>query len=188
LNKKVKKYQLWVGLGLVAAAILLVAVIMINAMKGKETGDVTISGGDTVAGLTCKDRTLVHPAFANKPANSYENTITAIFRDDKLSSISLLAEAIYSNVETMEEMKAFAAADYNLTLNKKYGEKSDIFSANFTIDGTKLQLAQTTRDISRINANTVTYFLLDYGTTISRSLGGLKKQYESKGFTCEKSK
>ena len=161
---------------------------MVNAMRGETAEDMIISGETTVEGLKCKNMTLAHPAFSSKPANSYVNTMTATFRDDKLSSISLLSEGTYGTEKIMEEAKAFAEADYNLTLANKYGEKIDIFSANFSINGTELQLAQTTRDIGKINTNTVTYFLLDQGTNISKTFSGLRKQYESKGFTCEKSK
>ena len=187
MSKKEQRRQLWLGLGFLLIAIVLVVIIVTNAMEGETTGDLSISGEATVTGLKCENKTLVHPAFVSKPANSYTNVLTAIFRDDKLSSISLLAEGDYDTEQMMEEAKAFAEADYNLTLSNKYGEKIDVFSANFTVNGTKLQLAQTTRDIGKINANTVTYFLLDQGTDIQKSLDGLKKQYESKGFTCEKS-
>ena len=187
MSKKGKKYQLWIGIGLLVMVAVLVVVIIANVMGGTTAEDMTISGGTTVAGLTCKNNTLEHPAFVSKPASSYINTITATFRDNKLSSISLLSEGAYGAEKVAEEAKAFAEADYNLTLANKYGEKSDIFSNNFTVNGTKLQLAQTTRDISKINTNTVTYFLLDQGTSISKSISGLKKQYEEKGFSCEKS-
>ena len=187
MSKKEQRNQLWLGLGLIIIAVVLVTIIIVKAMEGETTGDVTISGEAKVTGLTCKNKTLAHPAFTSKPANSYMNTVTTTFWDDKLSSISLLAEGNYDTEQMMEEAKAFAEADYNLTLANKYGEKIDVFSANFTVNGTKLQLAQTTRDIGKINTNTVTYFLLDQGTDIQKSLDGLKKQYESKGFTCEKS-
>lgn len=191
MSKNNKKYRLWTGLGSIAviiAIIVLLAVVLSNAMRGETTGDTTVTGGAEVDGLTCKNRTLAHPAFASKPALSYVNTVTAVFRDNKLSSISLLAEGIYDTSAMAEEAKAFAEADYNLTLTNKYNEKIDVFSANFTVNGTKLLLAQTTRDISKITLNNVTYFLLDQGTNISKTLDGIKKQYENKGFTCEKNK
>lgn len=188
MSKQSKKYQLWVGIGLLIIVVAIIAAILINGMRGESTGDVSISGGTTVDGLTCKNNTLEHPAFSEKPATSYANTITATFNDDKLSSISLLAEGKYESNTMAEGAKAFTEAGYNLTLTNKYGEKIDIFSANFTVNGAKLQLAQTTRDIGKINTKTVTYFLLDQGTSISKTLEGLKKQYENAGFTCEKSK
>lgn len=187
MSKSVKKYQWWIGVGLLAVVIAVAVVLIVNGMKGKESGDVEITGGTTVEGLTCKDTTLAHPAFTTKPALSYKNTVTATFKDDKLSSISLIAEATYNSEAMAEEAVAFAKADYGLTLSNKYGEKSDVFSHSFSVEGTKLQLAQTTRDISEINSNIVTYFLLDQGTVISKTLSGLEKQYENKGFACEKS-
>ncbi len=186
MSKKGKTYRLWAGLALLVAVIVLAVVIVVNAMGGKSTGDVTISGGSTVEGLSCKNRTLIHPAFSSKPAISYSNKITAIFNDNKLSSISLLAEGIYETEKMAEEGKAFAEAAYNITLTDKLGEKIDVFSHSFSVNGERLQLAQTTRDIGKINTNTVMYFLLEQGTSISRSLSGLKSQYETAGFTCEK--
>lgn len=185
LSKKKKQYQLWVGIGLILVAIVLIAVVVINAMKGEETGNVTISGEAEVTGLVCKDTVLIHPALMSKSVGEHENTITANFRDDKLSSISLVYEGDYGTEQMATEGRDFAMADYNLTLTREYGEKDDIFSVGFSVDGPKMQMVQTARDISKINDNTITYFLLDQGTSIAKSLDGMKKQYEAKGFTCE---
>ena len=185
LSKKSKQYQLWIGLGLFLVAIILIVIIVVNAMTSETTSDVTIGGEAKVTGLACKDAALVHPALTSKPMDSHINTITANFRDDKLSSISLLYEGDYGTAAKAEEAKSFAMAEYNKTLANKYGEKIDVFSSNFSTNGARLQLAQTARDISTINRNTVTYFLLDQGTEIAKSLDGLKKQYETKGFSCE---
>lgn len=187
MSKESNKYRLWIGLGFILAATTLIVVAIVNVMNGKTAGDMTISGEAKVNSITCRDDALRHPAFASKPAISYANTITASFRDNKLSSISLFSEGSYETEQMAEEAAAFAAADYNLTLVRKYGEKSDVFSNSFTVDGKKLQLVQTTRDISKINSNTIVYFLLDQGTNIARSLDELTKQYEAKGFSCEKS-
>lgn len=187
LSKKSKQYRLWIGFGLVIVAIALIAVVAINAMKGEATGDVKIDGEAKVTGLVCKDTASIHPAMVSKPVDSHTDTITANFQNDRLSSISLLYEGDYGTEDRAKEAEDFAKADYNLTLAKKYGEKDDIFSTSFSRNGTKLQMIQTTRDISKINTNTVTYFLLDQGTSIAKTLDGLKKQYEAKGFSCEKS-
>ena len=185
LSKKSKQYWLWIGLGLVLVAIVLIVTAIVNAMRGKETGNVTIGGEAKVIGLVCKDTTLMHPALESKSVSSHTNTITANFQDDKLSSISLLYEGDYGSEQMAEEAESFAKADYNLTLTNKYGESDDIFSVNFSTDEPKMQMVQTARDISKINSKTITYFLLDQGTSIAKSLDGLKKQYEAKGFTCE---
>ncbi|MBR2840046.1 hypothetical protein IKE82_01820 [Candidatus Saccharibacteria bacterium] len=185
MNKKTKQYWLWIGLGLVLVAIVLIVTAIVNAMRGKETGNVTIGGEAKVTGLVCKDATSVHPALASKPIDSYTNTVTANFQNEKLSSISLLYEGEYGTAARAEEAKSFAMADYNLTLTNEYGESDDIFSVHFSTDGSNMQMVQTARDINKINLKTVTYFLLDKGTNIAKSLDGLKKQYEAKGFTCE---
>lgn len=185
LSKKNRQYQLWIGLVLLIVAIALVLVAVMNAMKGKETGDLKIGGEARVTGLVCGDKELVHPAFADVSMVSHSGTITANFRDDKLSSISLVFEADYDTEQRAKEGEAFARANYNLILTNKYGEKDDIFSDGFSLDGTKMQMVQTARDISKINPNTVTYFLLDQGTSIAKTLDELKEQYEAKGFACE---
>lgn len=187
MSKKNKQYQLWVGLGLLLVVIIL-TVAIVNAMKEESTGDIVVGGGAKVTGLVCKDTTSVHPATASVSAVSHANTITANFRDGKLASISLLYEGNYGTEKSAESAEAFARADYNETLAKKYSEKIDIFSVDYLVDGAKMQIVQTARDISKVNSNTVTYFLLDQGTSISKTLDGLKKQYENKGFSCEISK
>lgn len=185
LSKKNKKYQLWMGLSLVLVAVILIVIVVVNAMKGGATGDMKIGGEAKVTGIVCKGATSLHPALTSVKMNSYANTITANFHDDKLSSISLLYEGEYGTTKNAESAEAFARSDYNEILVKKYGEDIEIFSSNYFVDGTKMQFVQTTRDIGRINTNTVTYFLLDQGTNIAKSLDGLKKQYEAKGFSCE---
>ena len=185
LSKNNGKNQLWIGLVLVLAAVVLIVVVVINAMKGEATGDVKIGGEAKVTGIVCKSTASLHPALASVQANSYVNTITANFRDDKLSSISLLYEGDYGTAKNAESAETYARSDYNDVLIKRYGEDIEIFSSNFSVDGTKMQFVQTTRDIGRINNNTVEYFLLDRGTNIAKSLNGLKEQYEAKGFTCE---
>lgn len=185
MSKKGRQYQLWIGWALLLGAIVLIVVVVINMMKGEETGDLKISGEAKVTGLTCKDKELIHPAFTDVPMISHSDTMTANFRDDKLSSISLIFEADYDTEQRAEEGEAFARANYNLTLTNKYGEKDDIFSVGFSVDGAKMQMVQTARDISKINNNTVTYFLLDQGTSIAKNLDGIKEQYEEKGFSCE---
>lgn len=185
LSKNNKQYQLWMGLGLVLVAVVLIVLVAINAMRGEESGNVTIGGEAEVTGLVCKDTALMHPALVSVTMRSRTNTITANFRDDRLSSISLLYEGDYGTENGAESAEAFARTDYNEILIKKYGKQIDIFSVNFSVDGTKMQMVQTTRDIGNMDTNTVTYFLLDQGTSIARSRDELKKQYENKGFTCE---
>lgn len=185
MNKNSERYRLWIGAGLILIAIVLIVVVIINVMRGQETGNMTIGGESKVTGLLCRDTKLIHPALEKVPMSSHVNTITANFRDDKLSSISLVYEGDYETEQKAETARNFAGTEFSLILTKKYGEKDDIFSSNTLVDGTKMQMTQTTRDVSKINMKTVTYFLLDQGTNIAKSLDGLKKQYEAKGFTCE---
>lgn len=186
LSKNNKQYKLWMGLVLLLAVIAVVVVVVVNAMKGEATGDVKIGGEAKVTGLICKDTVSVHPATESVPADFRANTVTASFQDDKLSSISLMYEGDYGTEKAAESAEVFARSDYNEILIKKYGEKIDIFSSNFSANGTKMQMVQTARDINKINRNTVTYFLLDQGTNIAKTREELKKQYETKGFSCEK--
>ena len=188
MSKKNRQFQLWIGLGFGLVAVILIVVIAINALERDTTGDMVIDGEAKVMGLVCKDTALMHPALEGKPVDSHTNTITANFRDDKLSSISLIYEGDYRTEERVKEAEAFAKADYGLTLINKYGEKDDIFSVGFSVEGAKMQMVQTARDISKINNNTVTYFLLDQGTGIAKTLEGLEEQYEAKGFSCEETK
>lgn len=186
LSKKNKNQKLWIGLTLLLAAIVLIVIVTVNAMKGESTGDLKIGGEAKVTGLVCKDTASLHPALVKVPMQSHTNTVTANFQNDRLSSISLVYEGEYGTAEKAKTAEAFASTESSLILTKQYGEKrDDIFSSNTSTNGTKMQMVQTARDISKINTNTVTYFLLDQGTTIAKTLDGLKKQYEAKGFSCE---
>ena len=188
MSKNNGQYKMWIGLALLLGAVILIVVVAVNMMRGEETGNVKISGEAEVEGLVCKDTVSVHPALIDVSADSHTNTITANFRDDKLSSISLVYEGDYRTEQRAEGARASGAANYNLTLSNKYNEDDGIFSSNFSVDGARMQLVQTARDISKINNNTVTYFLLDQGTGIAKTLEGLEEQYEAKGFSCEETK
>ncbi len=185
LSKKNNKYQLWAGIALIIVAIILLGIVMVNMMKGDTTGDMKIGGEATVTGMVCTDTQLLHPSLSEVPVISHKNTITMNFQNNSLSSISLVYEGVYASEQQAKSASYSANANYNITLTDDYHEGIDIFSDHFSTNGTKMQLVQTARDISKINTNTVTYFLLDKGTSIARSLEGLKKQYDAKGFSCE---
>lgn len=185
MSKNNKKYRLWIGLAFVSLTIMLMVIVVVNAMRGDSSGDLKIGGESKVTGLVCKDTELMHPALDNIPALSHTNTVTASFRGDNLSSLSLVYEGEYDTERKARDAETFGTARYNLILTDDYHEKIDIFSSNFSSNERTMQLVQTVRDIGRVNRNTVTYFLLDQGTNISRSLDGLKKQYDAKGFSCE---
>ena len=75
MSKNNRRHQLWLGLVLVLAAVILIAVLLANMMKGEESGDMKIGGEAKVAGMVCKSTSSLHPALTSVEVDSYTSNI-----------------------------------------------------------------------------------------------------------------
>ena len=168
---------------LIVIVVLVVVVVIMNMLNGESTGDITVSGGDSMVGLECIDAELTHPALREVQLESHTNTITANFVDDKLSSIMYRYVGTYQSEEEANRARVLAEADYNLILTNEYDVKIDVFSHNFMTNGNEMILA-ITGDADKVTSRTAPYFLLDALTEFPKTLDELRAAYETKGFSC----
>lgn len=181
---KTEKKKLIGVLLVIAAVVMSVIVIMVNLATGSTTGDVTISGDGSMSGIKCTDVTLMHPAFADVQPVSHNNTITANFVDDTLSSIMYRYDGIYQSEEEAANARVLAEADYNLILANEYHVPIDIFTHSFMTDGVRISLTVSS-GADKVTSSTAPYFLLEQTNSFPKTLDELKAAYGAKGMSCE---
>lgn len=162
--------------------VVLVAVIVLN--MNKSTGDVKIGGVIHYTGLKCIDHENEHILFSTIKPLSWSNVVTANFADSGLSSITYQYDGIYSSEAEATRAEEYAVPNYNIILERDYGEKNNIFSHSFLKDGNKLALTITGKG-DRINVKTAPYFMLSNTETFPETVDSMKSAYERVGFSCE---
>lgn len=163
-------------------AAMLVVIIVLN--MNKSTGDVKIGGVIHYTGLKCIDHENEHILFSTIKPISWSNVITANFSEDRLSSITYQYDGIYSSEAEATEAEEYAVPNYNIILERDYGEKNNIFSHSFLKDGNKLALTITGKS-NRVSAKTAPYFMLSNTETFPETVDSMKSIYEKVGFSCE---
>lgn len=164
------------------AAAILVVVIVLN--MNKSTGDVKIGEVIHYTGLKCIDHENEHILFSVIKPISWSNVVTANFADSGLSSITYQYDGIYSSEVEATEVEEYAVPNYNIILERDYGEKNNIFSHSFLKDGNKLALTITGKG-DKISAKTAPYFMLSNTETFPKTVELMKNAYEKMGFSCE---
>lgn len=179
--KKIAKEKM-AGLLFLVIALLLVIIAIANFIAST-TGEITVNGSDSMAGLKCTDTKIRHPVFADVQPLSFTNTVTAVFHNDKLSSIMYRYDGVYQSESEASEARVLAEADYNLILANEYGAKNDIFTHTFMTNGTKLALT-IADNANKTTSATAPYFLLNSLDSFPNTLETLQEVYEKRGFSC----
>lgn len=164
----------------VAAILVVIIVLNIN----KSTGDVKIGEVIHYTGLKCIDHENEHVLFSVIKPISWSNAVTANFSEDGLSSITYQYDGIYSSEVEATEAEEYAIPNYNIILERDYGEKNNIFSHSFLKDGNKLALTITGKG-DKVNVKTAPYFMLSDIETFPETVDSMKSIYEKVGFSCE---
>lgn len=185
MSKSKKSSFAWITLLL--ALLVGMTVIIVVVLNSGGSNDIVVSGGGEVIGLKCENETLTHPVLTHLKPASFKNEISANFQNDKLMSIMYHYDGTYGSTKEVDEVEAFAAADYNTILAKDYGEDIDVFSHVFMKDGNKLKLTINAK-ANKVNSKVAPYFLLSQNESFPRTLGAMKKAYENAGFSCDKTK
>ena len=170
-------------------AICLVVVVLIVAgiallMNGTTSGEVRVEGSGKIVSLKCTDNTLTHPTLTRFKPVSFTNTITANFYDDTLSTIMYQYDGNYESESMADAARDAGGAEYNIILANDYGEKIDIFSHVFTVNGTKMSLT-ITGDADKVSSRTAPYFFLDTQQDFPKKIDKMKVAYEAKNFSCK---
>lgn len=165
-------------------AIIIIAVIIVQLNTDKSTGDIKIEGGLHYTGLKCTNNEAEHILFSTIKPVSQSNVIMANFADNKLSTITYQHEGVYSSEAEATNAEDYAIPNYNIILERDYGEKNNIFSHSFLKDGNKLTLTITGKS-DKVSAKTAPYFMLSSTDAFPKTIDSMKSAYEKAGFYCE---
>lgn len=146
--------------------------------------DIKLTSYTHNSGLKCENDSIVHPVLTDFSPQLFKNTISAVFSEDVLSSISFQYQGLYDSSETATSAKAFAAADYNTILAKEYGLNPNIFSHSSWVNEKTFSLTITAQG-GDIPQKAAPYFLLDGSATFPTSKESMRNAYVNKGFLCQ---
>lgn len=180
-----KKLSIIAICSVVTIVIIVLAVFIL--IGHSSSNDIVVTAQTHYSGLTCQDKTLRHPVLTDYNPISFTNTISAVFSDAGISSITYQYDGTYSSAEDAKDAEAFAAADYNTFLAKEYNVDIEIFSHNFRRNGENLSLTITAQ-ADDIPQKTLPYFLLDNTSSLPKNAEALIKIYKDKGFSCRETK
>lgn len=185
MDKKKKNNIAWIAIAV--AVVVGVAVVIAAILGSGSSNEIVVNGEGEVIGLKCRDDKLTHVVLTHGSPTSFTNEILANFQNDKLKSMMYQYEGAYGSEKEVEEVEAFAAADYNTILAKNYGVDINMFSHVFVKDGNELRLT-INGGADKINSRVAPYFMLEQNDAFPKTLATMRKAYEDLGFSCETTK
>ena len=183
-NKNTKIVTILVVFLIVFAIVIL---ILVNLFSEKTT--VTTGGVDTTSSssLYCTTRSKNIPdAFFNlEEADSAEQAIKVLFRDNKIDNIAYNATIIYGDQEKAETFQTDLEVQYDKYVQEA-GKSINVFSPNFSTNGNEIKIALYA-DYKQLDNKLAKIFLIDTSeTSLDRyNAKVLSTLYKTKGFTCE---
>ena len=174
-KKTNKKWFLLVGVILIIGVIVLLWFLMRG--ETKTTG--SYQDDEATESLSCAAKNLPYTFF--KTTNTIDNIkVNTIFSNNKISSISFVAQSIYQDPTTARIQSDAHEGDMNISFANN-GMKQFALSATYDIneDTAQMSLYGTSADI---NETSIRYFMLD---SIPKNIDGYKKAYLNQGFNCE---
>ena len=180
-NKSFKK------IGLILAGItciFLALVIAIFTAGISSTNTVEIAGSKNIDGVRCINIEKMNYIFEEATPVSHKNTITAVFIDGGLSSLSLEYKGEYIDAIVADHARDLAEARYNLTMTEQYGLDIADYSRNISVSSNVVHATITATSDKNLNSKTASLFMLDNVHNFPNSLQDIKTAYESAGFTC----
>ena len=131
--------------------------------------------------LACESEKVSYPFFTYDNASGRVLRVNAIFKNDKLSEVSLNYKLNYNDAKEIERSEA----NNHIAMNNAFKEDGlsvDSFRANYSrlSDGLQLSLYADVKDLNSVREK---YFLLD-GLNGNYGIDGVKKQINKKGLDC----
>lgn len=174
---------------LVAILVLFVGagILIANSMFEKATYKPGNSEDITTTSLFCTNKTngVQEPFFDFSSAESVEQIIKVIFKNNKINDMSYSAKAHYKDGDLAKRSAAGLEAKYSLYMQDNGAKMAD-FSPNFSVSETNVMISLFA-NISQLNSSLAKVFLLDVGDGKfdNYSPKTLSTSYNSKGFSCQ---
>lgn len=178
--------------GIIALVFFLVLVVgvtifCVNIFNEKAT--YTGGGNENTksASLYCKTKSNnIDGAFFDvSKAESAEQVVKAIFKNNKINDISYNATLIYADEDTAKQAEAVLNFGYGTYAHDNGGDREN-FSPNFSVNGPKVKISLFAT-MKQLNPALAKIFLIDTDdTNLDRYTPKvLATLYKTKGFTCE---
>ena len=102
--------------------------------------------------------------------------------EEELRKLSLVYTLEFDNHEAVKEPEALAQSEFNLGL-AAFNYSSESFGKKFSIYDNKMILSLSVEK-NQLDQVAATYFLINPGDGIPKTLSEFRKTYENKGFSC----
>ena len=171
-------------LGFLSIVLVCVSVvsILLFLMHGETTVTGVYDGAEVQYDLVCESGITAYPLFNYD--NSYKKSlkINAIFKSNKISSISLIYKLFYDNQADIDKSESINHAALNL-LSQGEGLGPDVYDAKFSklTDGLQLSLYASGNNITE---KALKYFMLS-DLTAPYTQEKTARVYANKGLDCE---
>lgn len=170
-----------------AAVLFVLALIVLFFLNGRETRITEEKPDTAVSSVLCSANGLEEAFFTSSTANTIENEIKVLYKNDALDRLFYTYTGVYNSLEKVEQDDAVLHAKYNIHFGD-YNVSPSILSPSFSTTNTKLIItlyAENTELIDDVTAKL--FFVNDDIIDIFKeySKEEVKSYYEKHGFTCE---
>ena len=170
------------------AAIICVLALIIYLFLNKRETHITEDKPETImSAVLCSANGPGEAFFTSSSANTIENEIKVLFKNDALDSLFYTYTGVYSSLEKIEHDDAVLHAKYN-TYFGDYGVSPSILSPSFSTTNTKLIITLYAENTELIDGVTAKLFFIN--NDIINIFKGYSKEevelyYEKQSFACK---
>ena len=133
--------------------------------------------------VACESSSVDYPLFEYDSSNSKTLQINAVFKNDKLDSVSLMYKLVYDNKDLANKSESINHAAMNVSFGQN-GLGADALGATYGKSKNNFQMSIYATDTD-LNGQTLKYFMLDSDTEPEEySQEKLAEAYNSQGLKC----
>ena len=183
-NKNTKIVTILVVFLIVFAIVILILVNLFSEKTTVTTGGSEVTSSSSLY-CTTRSKNIPDAFFDLEKADTAEQAIKVLFRDNKIDNIAYNTTITYSDPDKAKQEEANFHARYG-TYVQDNGKNMDIFSPNFAVSGNEVRISLYS-DYKELNNSFAKIFLIDTTDTSLSSYNAkvLSTLYKTKGFTCE---
>ncbi|MBQ3441237.1 hypothetical protein IJG27_02925 [Candidatus Saccharibacteria bacterium] len=181
-----KKITILVVFLAVFAAVILLLVNLFNEKITVTTGGSEVTSSSSLY-CTTKSKNIPDTFFDLSTADTADQAIKVLFKNNKIDNIAYNATATYQDPDVAKNTHATLYAGYGKYIQDA-GRSMDVFSPNFSVSGNEVKISLYS-DYKQLDSKTAKIFLIDTSETNldSYTTKVLSTLYKTKGFSCESS-
>ena len=183
-NKTTKNVIILVVFLAVFAAVILILVNLFSEKTTVTTGGSEVTSSSSLY-CTTKSKNIPDVFFDLSTADTADQAIKVLFKNNKIDNIAYNATATYQDPDVAKNAHATLYADYGKYVQDA-GRSMDVFSPNFSVSGNEVKISLYS-DYKQLDSKTAKIFLIDTSETSLDSYTSkvLSTLYKTKGFSCE---